>query len=250
MFAGLSAGVMKKALLSLAVLVSSPAAFGSPDCGAEPACVLETLWPADAQASAQDWRALGLIFVEAAQAAGDDDVTWSWVERTGWTPAPIDQPFGTARAKDALSTLTPSQLREAWMDRRAPWFNVARSDVMLSVFRQTEDETLRDMLLADMLTLANPSDPDREFEGREFADVIALIGLETCDAGLVRDGAALSGEPNLVKFKVWEAHVAGRALDVEALAVTMDGDFDLIRAATDAYGRAWTSGPCNGGVGG
>lgn len=241
---------MKRALLSLAVLISSPAAFGSPECGADPECVLETLWPEGAQASAQDWRALGLTFVEAAQAAGDDDLTWEWVERTGWTPTPLDQPFGTARAKDALATLTPAQLRAAWMERRAPWFNVARSDVMLAVYRMTDQDDIRELLLADMLTLANPSDPKLAYEGREFADRLALIGLETCDGGLVQDGAALSGEPNLVRFKVWQAHVAGQALDTDALVETAEQDFDFIRAAIEAYGRAWASGSCDRDVGG
>ena len=236
---------MIRALICLSALLANPLANAeSADCGREPACVLEKLWPDGSHASPQEWRTLGLSFVEAAQATGDEELTWQWVERTGWTPSVIDQPFGTARARDALSTLTPAQLREAWLQRRAPWFNVARSDVMLAVFRETQDESLRETLLDDMLRLANPEDPKLAYEGREFADVLAKIGLETCDAGLVRDGAALSGEPNRGRYKIWEAAAKGQALDVEGLSASADGQFDIILDAVDAYGRSWASADC------
>jgi len=241
---------MMRALLCLPALLAGPVADAeTASCGREPACVLETLWPDGSLASPQEWRTLGLSFVEAAQATGDEDLTWQWVERTGWTPSVIDQPFGTARARDAVSTLTPEQLREAWLERRAPWFNVARSDVMLAVFRETQDETLRETLLDDMLRLANPEDPKLAFEGREFADGLAQIGLEPWGAGLVRDGAALSGEPNRTRYKIWEAAAKGQALDVESLDASAEGQFDIILDAVDAYRRAWASGDCSASTG-
>jgi hypothetical protein len=238
---------MRCAIIILAALgLGAVANADGSDCGHDPACVLDTLWPEEMEASPQEWRILGLTFVEAAQSTGDEDLTWLWVERSGWTPAPMDQPFGTARARDALATLTLAQLQDAWRERRAPWFNVARSDVMLALFRETTDPDLRRRLLADMLDFASPEDPDLAYEGREFADVLARIGLETCDAGLVRDGAALSGEPNRVRYKIWEAAARGRALDVALLGASTRDDFDRVLDAAEAYGSVWAIGGCDG----
>lgn len=223
------------------------------DCADRPACVLDTLWPQTDGLKAHERRGLARAFVEAAAASGVAGLAEDWSARTGEVAGVADAGFGEARAAAALANMTPAQVREAAALRAPPWFNVARVDVMLGVWRITQDDALRQGIVADLRALAAAGEGEDAqdalrtdlWEARDAAHSLAVIGLAGCDPALVEAGAAGSGFPDHLRYRIWLAHARGTPADPAAIREAAGDEVDLLRAAVEAYGEAWRAGACS-----
>jgi hypothetical protein len=245
-----------------------------PRCGKKPDCVLDTLWPDPLPEAVYERRGLARAFLSAAELSGSPELVFVWGKRTGEKPLPASADFGLERARGALATLPADGVRQAAADRADPWFAVGRIDVMVGIWRLSRDPVLRMGLVEDLRAIAAEPNAGTRRRPTGFTDTaswerhdagfaLARIGLYACDEALVREGAALSGRPDDVRFTIWLAHATGipaspaslfpaaadapdEGKDKRAREAASEADFDRRRAAVEAYGETWASGACNG----
>ncbi|WP_371309255.1 hypothetical protein [Hyphomonas sp.] len=212
--------------------------------------MLQAIWEAAASFPADRRDRLKPIFLDMVALSGDDALLSDWQHRLGSVaaPRPAYPDYSEARAKEVIASAGWDGFLSRARAGTAP-FNMGRPEIMAAGARLAPDAATRNRLVSAMFELAGeagPARPGGDFERGDFGHVLAELAMESCDLAAFDRAAALTVEPDGLRYAYWRARITGNS-GALAERIRREGagdDTRFVRAAMEGYGAILTRGYC------